>query len=309
MTTENANPNPNQGADPNAGADALAAKAKGADEATILAGGDDGKTAVTPADWPSDWRNKMAGEDKDVLKQLETFKSPLDQFKAYRALQQKLSSGEYKKPSDLPKDATPEQLTAYRKENGIPEKPEDYNLNDLGEGLVIGEEDRPVINEILKEVHAANVPDKYVKPIVAAYWKKLESERVAAADFDRTNWTKTEDALRAEMGNEYTANKNALANYLKTLPEEFSTALTGARLADGRKLLGTVEGVKLIMALANEANPAITVVPGSSNPAKTIAEEKKALNIGSDEYWKSPEKQARAKQLIDAEEKLKKRTG
>src|SRR3546814_3644725 len=56
----------------------------------------------------------------------------------------------------LPIYATPEQIAEWRKEQGIPEKPEDYDLK-FDNGLVIGEADKPLVAEFLKASHATNV--------------------------------------------------------------------------------------------------------------------------------------------------------
>ena len=318
------NPNPDAGnGNPDGGKAAVDAGKAGGEggktgndagkaDATIMggddAGGGDGAAAKPVGDWPSDWRNKLAGDDADTLKQLGNFKSPADLHRSYRALQQKLSSGEYKKPVELPENATAEQLTAYRKEMGVPETAEGYSL-DFGDGLVVGEEDKPIVMDILKDVHAAHVPDKYAKPILSAYFKRLEAERAAQIDADQQTWQETEDALRGEYGNEYRVHKNALSNYLKTLPEEFQENLIGARLADGRKLLGTVDGIKLVMSLAKEANPVMTVVKGGGDPAQSIEDELKSLGVGTDAYWADPAKQKRAGELYVARDRLKAKAG
>ena len=76
-----------------------------------------------PAD---DWRTRLAGGDEKELKRLSRFASEADVYKAYRELEKKKSSGELKQA--LSKDATPEQIAEWRKENGIPETPDKYDL-------------------------------------------------------------------------------------------------------------------------------------------------------------------------------------
>ncbi len=314
MTTENPNPGSDPGkVDPAvaAAASADAGKAAGADDpakaATIV---DDKGGAADPAkvqaDWPTDWRDKLAGADKDLLKQLGTLGSPQDLFKSYREMQKKLSSGEYKKAVGLPKDATPEQLAEYRKENGIPETPDKYDTN-LEGGLVIGEQDKPIVDAFLKEMHAANAPAGVVKSALTAYYKVAEEQRAAMADADTNTYTTAAETLQKEWGPEFKRNQNVIKAFVESLPEDFRDNLVGARLADGSKLLGNAAGIKFFYQLAKEANPAITVVPGSDNPGKSIADEIAALKVGSDEYWKSPEKQARYRQLLQAQEGLEKK--
>ena len=87
----------------------------------IITSPPEGDLAATPPvqDWSDDWRSKMAGGDAKEAKRLERFASPKEVFKSYRAFETRLSSGELK--SAMPKDAKPENLTAWRAENGIPE--------------------------------------------------------------------------------------------------------------------------------------------------------------------------------------------
>lgn len=278
---------------------------QGSQTGTVLDKDVDGKQG--PADWPDDWRQKMAAGDAKLLKQLETFTSPADVYKAHRALQQKLSSGEYKKASALPEDATEEQVAEWRKENGIPAKWEEYDTT-LPDGLVIGEYDKPIVDEVLKSMHAVHAPPAVVKAALSTYFSLQENHRAEMAEHDENTLSATIEALRGEWGAEYKRNQNAIEAYLDTLPEDFRENIAGARLMDGTKLLGNAAGVRFLAQLAREANPAITAFPGSSNPSKSIEDELKSLNVGSEEYWKSPEKQQRARELYALQDKLKQKS-
>lgn len=271
-------------------------------DGTVLDGADAGAAAAAPQDWPDNWRQRMAGEDANLLKQLERLSSPQDLYKSYRALQSKLSTGEYKKVTALPDNATPEQVAAYRKDNGIPEKWEDYDTS-LPDGLVIGEEDKPIVDAVLQDLHAAHAPPPFVKAALSSYFKMQEQHQAAAVEADNNISAQTVESLRAEWGAEYARNKNAISAYLDTLGD-FGEKLIGARLADGTKLLGSVEGVKFIHNLAKEVNPAVTAFPGSADPMKSIEQELADLKVGTDEYWRSPAKQARARELYALQEKF-----
>src|SRR5688572_23894721 len=116
-----------------------------ADAGTLVGGAAaaENAQAIAPADWPADWRQKLAGEDKKTLERLGRMASPADLLKSYRALEQKISAGELKK--GLPENATPEQVAEWRREQGLPEKPEGYLENlSLPDGVVLGEADKPM---------------------------------------------------------------------------------------------------------------------------------------------------------------------
>ena len=120
----------------------------------------DDKAAPAPPTWPADWRDQMASalpeaERAKELERLKRFNSPNEVYKSNRELESRMSSGEFKRP--LPKDATPEQLSAWRKENGIPEKAEEYFPKiKMKDGLVIGEQDKPYVNKFLESLHGTN---------------------------------------------------------------------------------------------------------------------------------------------------------
>src|SRR3546814_16344446 len=68
--------------------------------------GAEGKAPVK-AIWPDDWREQMAAGDEKELKRLQRFTSPLTMRKSQHALEQQLSSGEFK--TAVGPDAPPDQ--------------------------------------------------------------------------------------------------------------------------------------------------------------------------------------------------------
>lgn len=86
-------------------APAPAADAAPAASGTLLTSEPADKPVIAPADWPEDWRSKVAGEDAKELARLQRMGSPADVWKAYRALEAKISSGQLKQ--GLKPDATP----------------------------------------------------------------------------------------------------------------------------------------------------------------------------------------------------------
>src|SRR5262245_1748274 len=69
--------------------------------------------------WPDGWQARLAGDDPDALKQIGRYASPEEIWKKAKSLERRLSSGELK--AVLPKDPKPEDVSAWRKDNGIPE--------------------------------------------------------------------------------------------------------------------------------------------------------------------------------------------
>ena len=270
---------------------------------------EDDKPVAAPADFPEDWREKLAGDDKKMLDTLKRYASPKAFNDAYFALRLKLSSGDYAKK--ITAESTPEEIAEWRKENGIPEKPEDYDTA-LPDGLVIGEQDRPMVNEFLTSMHAANAKPEAVKAALSTYYKLVEQQMADAEDRNETKKTQTEDALRNEWGADYRRNVNLMGGLLDTMGNDAKQSLLVARDADGTLLLNNPAVVKALVHVAREVNPVATVVPGSgANAIASIDEEikgfEKRMREDRSGYFKDEAAQARHRELIAAKEKMSKR--
>lgn len=280
---------------------------KGADQALS---GDTPPSDVKP-DWPDDWRDKMAGGDEKLRKRLDRFQSPVDIQKSWAAAEQKISSGEFKAP--LPDDATEDQVAAFRKENGIPDKPEAY-LDNLPDGLVIGEADKDLVGSFLERAHGKNADPGVVADMIDWYYGQQEGLIAQGAEADKERARAGEDALRAEWGSEYRGNLNAMENFLAQAPadDEGNTMrdlLLSGRLSDGTMVKDSPLAVKWLTSLANDANPAGFIAPGSGlSQADSVDAEIKeiegTMRTNRSAYNKDEKMQARYLQLLEAKEKL-----
>lgn len=260
-------------------------------------------------DWPEDWRDKMAAGDEKLRQRLERFASPIDILKAYRALESK--QGELVKP--LPDNPTAEELSAWRKSNGIPDKPEDYDTT-LDGGVVIGEQDKPLVGQFLAAMHEKNAKPEHVKAALATYFKLVEGQQADWAKQDAEFKDQAEEELRGEWGTEYKLNDNIGNNFLALAPAELRERFLNGRTADGR-LIKHDPGVRRWMAqMGRELNPVATVVPGSgANAAATINDEiakyEKQMRTDWHGWHKDEASQARYRDLLTAKEKLAARGG
>lgn len=256
--------------------------------------------------WRDDWRQRMAGEDDKALKRLERFKSPEDLFRSYRNLEQKLSSGEVK--AALPENATEDEIKAYREASGIPQEPDGY-LESLPDGLVVGEEDKPVMGEFLKAMHEANTPPDAVHKALDWYYKDREDRISALHEEDKRYAMESEEELRAEWGGEYRANYNAAMQFIDSAPGQVGENLKGARLADGSPLVANPDVMRWLVNTATEVNPAATIVP--STPGREaasidgrITEIEKMMRNDSQSYYKDEKVQEEYRKLLDARQRL-----
>ena len=269
------------------------------DEAT------DAATEVAP-DWPDDWRDKLAKGDEKARKRLDRFQSPADVLKSWQALEQKMSSGDVK--SKLPDNATDEQITAYRKDNGIPETFDGY-LADLPDGLVIGDDDKDMVNSYLERVHGKNADPSVVQETLNWYYDLQEEQIAAQAESDKSNLRDGEDEIRAEWGAEFRANQNAIRAYGDTMPEGLFETMVQARGPDGRILGHNPDFMRQMARLASEANPAGFVSPaGGGSQVESVKSEiasiEKVMRDDRATYNKDTKMQERLRVLYDAEAKL-----
>lgn len=264
------------------------------------------------ASWPEDWRAKLAGKDEALLKRLQRFSSPENVWKSYSALEQRMKSGELK--SALPENATEDQISGWRKDNGIPEKPEGY-LEKLPDGIVIGEDDKKLVTDFATAMHKVNAPPAVVAQAIDWHYKFEEAIKADQVEADKSFKQENDDGLRAEWGAEYRANVNTVKTFLEKAPKGLGENLLGARLANGQLLGNDGEALRWILNMAKEIDPYATVVPaGGSDAGKSVESEiasmKAMMGDHSSKYWKGAEAkilQARYRDLITVRDKMKAR--
>lgn len=259
--------------------------------------------------WPDDWRKNIAGTDEKELKRLGRFATPADLHKAYRSLETKLSSGELK--PTLPKDAKPEELAQWRKDNGIPETSDKYDFK-LDNNLVVGETDKPIVDGILEAAHAANFTPDQAKAAVQFYFKNRVMVAEQRAEKDETDRQSALDNLNKEWGGNFRQNLNMVGSLLTHFPASVQDAIKSARLPDGTALFNNPDVVRGFTAMALEINPAGTIVPaGGGDVAKSVDDEiatiEKTMRENRKEYTKNESLQARYRELLTTREKLRER--
>ena len=259
-----------------------------------------------------DWRKEMAGDDEKEFKLAERYTTPADVWKKARALENRIASGELR--SVLPKDATPEQVTAWRTENGIPAEPTKYDLK-LKDGLVIGAEDKPILDSILGKLHGKNVSNEQASELVNAYYEALEAETKKGGEILAQNKQKVSDALNVKWGADYRGNMNRIA------------ALVDANVGATSPLKGMIhatlatnqEFAEFMETMARQINPVTTLIPGAgANVANALADEIKGIEAkmvaaqragpGTAEfkaYFGDEALQARYRELLDAQGRMK----
>lgn len=283
---------------------------------TLAEGGTGGAAAAlaAPPKFPEDWRAQLAGEDKSALTDLAKYNDPQSVYKSLRDLQAKISKGELKAPAAaLPANATPEQKAEWRKSNGLPETAEAYVAKlSLPNGVVIGEADKPLVNDFAKSMFEQGASQAEMDRAVSWFYQQQDAASAQRTQQDGTTRVQSEVALRGEWGADFTPNMNAFGVFKATMPAELQASIFAARMPDGRLLGDAPEFLKLGSQLGRTINPAATLIlPAGGDAGKTIGDEIKAIEAtmytngqANREYWGDEKKQARYRELIDMQTKM-----
>lgn len=294
------------------GGEGVAAGA-GAGAAAGAAGAAGAAATTAGENWGANWRESYAGVDEKKLKALGRYDSPRAALDALFNAQQKISSGELKAP--LAKDATPEQIATYRKDNGIPEKAEGY-FEKLPDGVKLDDNDKAMLAPYAQLMHELNLSPDAASKFLQVRAQALDDLVGKQLENDNKLRSTTEDFLRKEWGAEYRANVNNIQGMFQGAPEEVRDAIMSARAPDGRAIFNDPATMQYFAQLARQLSPFHTIVGGDGGALDQkgvegrIGEIEKLMGKSGSEYWKGPtaEKiQKEYRDLIDGRERLRKR--
>lgn len=267
-----------------------------------------------PFTWPDGWRSEMAAAttapDKEA-KQLERYESPPEVWKKAREFERRLSAGELR--STLPEQATPEETARWRKENGVPAKPEEYQIN-MPEGREKPADDDAFLQSFMKSAHDQHYTQGQVDSAIKTFYAEVDRQIADVAEAERAAEQKTEDQLRQDWGADYRVNKSMAEALLSRAPEGFRDRFMNGYLSDHTPIRASTEAWRWLVQMEREINPAATVVPGAGGDiGKSIADElaelKAQMGNKNSSYWKDETKQQRYRDLVTARDKMAERSG
>ena len=186
----------------------------------------------------ANWREPFAGGDDKNAKRLERYLTQADLAKSLFEKEDLIRASSLLKP--LADDATADDLKAYREQQGVPLEFEGYYEN-LQKGLVIGEDDKAIVDSLVKEMHEENASPAVVNRMIAWYNKWEESLTGEMDALDKSQEEATDDSLREEWGSDYKTNKSLAAHFIQGLSKEKQAELMGARMSDNRQLTNDPE--------------------------------------------------------------------
>lgn len=217
---------------------------------------------------PDDWREQIAGDNEGHLNQLKRMTEPGQVFKSFFDGQDTIRSRT--ENAGLPADPSPEQLTAYREENGIPAAAGDY-AQSLNEGLILSEAEAENLGPVFAVMHENNFSTDVAAELVDTYLGVQELEAQRRVDQDNLDATEATRAMQGHWGGDFEQNKNIMVAMLQThLPGESFDAFMGARMADGKAIFNDPGVMSAFAEIARTLNPAATLVPSGENPIASL---------------------------------------
>lgn len=252
-----------------------------------------------------DWRTDFAGEDEKLANKLSRFATPQDFGKSYWEAQEKISKGQASKP--LAEDASDEEKAAYREALGIPADPNGY-LENLPDGLVVGDDDREIMTDFMAAMHKHNAPPAIAHEAIAWYNDFAEKQQDLMQQRDTAMMDETALALREEWGGDYRANMNLVKTLVEGTFGQSAESILNARGPDGSALMNNPEVLKAFAQLSREINGPATLMPtNTSNPAQgaqdRIAEIEKMMHDTPTAYFKNEAVQKEYRDLLEWVEK------
>jgi len=257
------------------------------------------------------WRDEYAGDDDKFKSELERFSTPEDMGKAYREGRAKISSGAM---TELPgENATEDDIKVYREANGIPLEADGY-MENLPDGLVVGEDDKEIMSDFMQTLHKQHVLPTVAHSVIEWYNNFAEQQQDAIAGMDAEHHRESEDSLRQTWGGDYRANVNLVGALIEgAFSKEGKDIFINARDKDGRGLMnipGVMEGLADI---GRKWNPAAQLnSPGAADPQKTLTDELAEISAFRKKdraaYFKDEKMQARERQLLEIQAQHKERS-
>lgn len=238
------------------------------------------------------------------MQEVNRLKSPADIGKELVRQKQELSKR--REPLTLAKDATPEQVSEYRKAVGVPEQAtvEAYGVK-APDGYAISEVEKGFLGDFVKEMHANHVPAGMVQKATEQFFKAQTANQQAEKRFDLDRQTEWQTALKDKLGKDYTPTLEAGREFLRQRfaeKPEMLQELVNARLPGGGRLGDNPAFIEMVadQALAAGFTDRIEA-SGLESGGKSLAaqqQELEALRTTDRARYNLPEMQSRLDKII-----------
>lgn len=251
------------------------------------------------------WREALAADDPKAMETLGRLKTPGDLWKSYSELRGKMASGELKSTSPFPAKGAPDEQAAWRKEHGIPEKPEGYDVK-LENGVMIGELDKPMVDNFLKFAHSNNIPPAEAKGMMQWYFgEMIPAQEKMIAEQTRQREAETAKALEKAWGPDLKRNLTAAENMVNHFfpADAEDNGNVRSRTLNAMKQDPAFAQVMATLALQLDPTSTLTLPSGHSDLKSIegrLAEIDAARRKDRAAYNRDEKMQAEERELLDA---------
>lgn len=215
--------------------------------ASVLSDAADDTGTTAPADWPSDWRERIAKGNDKVLSTLKKYGSVEGLWKKIENQEKLISDrAQHRATPTLPEGATEEQVAEYRKAVGIPESPEGYGVK-FAEELKPTAADNALLQDFLRDAHAGHWTPAEVTKAFGWYQQTVARAREQQASEMQKAKAQTFAELRREYGSEKDKNLKLADEFLES---HGLSHLLDATLPNGRPVVFDPVTMKQIIAAA-----------------------------------------------------------
>lgn len=241
--------------------------------------------AKQPGETQAEWRARISGGDPEVAKLINRYSSEAAVGKALFSLRQKLSEGTIPK---LGENAKPEEVAAFRKALGIPEKAEEYVVKTPA-NRELSDVEKPIIEDFRNLAHGLNIPPTAAAKM--AEWFLGHNDRAVQVAQEQAHQKRqeTEDKLRTEWGPEYRRNLDVANAYIEGQAPQLK-GLLSVPLADGTRLGDNADFIRYVVDQARGTMGDAFVFDASQGQGgksidERIADINKMMTTDPKEYW------------------------
>ena len=260
-----------------------------------------------------DWRDRWAGDDEKFRKHLDIFSTEADAAKSYMELR-KLNSKKREIPT-LGEDATEEQVAQYRKDMGVPDSHEGYEIT-----AEFSDADKPLVDMYLQEMNLDHATPAEANKALNAYSRIQQRIQEQVQQSTREALQQQEKELRVKFGGDYENNLNLNRNFLiKDMGSDAAALLFGGELSDGRKVGGGMDADgnplkfhpelhSLFNRIARDEGFGDTTPYGNEQAANRIEQDiakiENVMRNDENRYWKDEKMQAEYADLLKKRKRM-----
>lgn len=256
-----------------------------------------------------DWITAAARGDEKRLERLKRFTDPGALLDSYLNAEAQISKRGVALPSEK---ATPEEIAAFNKQVGVPEKPEDYKVTPkLPEGFKFEPVDEAIVSSITQKMHARGgiaAHPQTVQLMMEVYAEATEeatSQMIAKA-------TELHNETQAALDKEWGAEKPRNLGFAKSVIDRFTSGepedvrdLLQLPLMNGAKLGDHPTFVRMMAKIGREFgdDPLFAELGGATSDTVSTLEAEKAsiLKLRADgKFAEYDAKAPRLNQINDA---------